>query len=126
MKRFWLGLGLLLALMAVGLTLSCRMSRIHEPLAQKLTRAAEAARVSDLSEANQWLEEAWQDWENNRNFSAAVTDHGPMEEIEGLFAAAGYYGLTGDEEEMAAACGRLAALTQAMAESHTLSWWNLL
>lgn len=126
MKRFWLGLGLLLALLAVGFLLSGRISRSHLPLAQKLTRAAEAARVSDLSLANSLLEEARQDWERNRNFAAAVTDHSPMEQIESFFAAAEYYSQTGDEAELAAACGRLAALTQALAESQMLSWWNLL
>ena len=126
MRRFWLGLGLILGLLAGGIFLSWKFTEIHAPLAEKLTRAAEAARESDLSAANTWLEEARQDWEQARTFSAAVTDHEPMEEMESLFAEARYFGLAGDTEELAAACGRLAALSRAIAESQKINWWNLL
>ena len=126
MKRFWFGLGLLLALLTVGILLSGSMDRIHMPLSQKLTRAAEAARVSDMTLAGNLLEDARQDWDRNRKFAAAVLDHEPMDEIEGLLSAAAYYRLTGDDEEFSATCGQLAALVQAMAEAHRLSWWTLL
>ena len=126
MRRFWLGLGLMAGLLAAGLFLSVKFRQIHAPMAEKLTRAAEAAREANLSAASAWLEDAWQDWENARKFSASVTDHGPMEEMEGLFAEARYFGQTGDPEELAAACGRLAALSRAMAQSQTVNWWSLL
>lgn len=126
MRRFWLGLGLMAGLLVGGLFLSGKFSQIHAPMAEKLTRAADAARESDLSAASTWLEDAWQDWEKFRNFSASVTDHGPMGEMEGLFAEARYFGLTGDTEELAATCGRLAALSRAMADSQKVNWWSLL
>ena len=126
MKRFWFGVALLLALMISGILLYNAMNRMQLPLAEKLTRTAEAARVSNISLANELLEDARQDWDRHRKALAAMADHQPMEEIEGLFAAADSYGLAEDEEEMAAACAHLAALIRALAESNRLSWWNLL
>ena len=109
MKRFWLGVGLLLALLIGGLTLSGSLNRRYQPLTQTLTRAAEAARESDMTLSGDLLEQARQAWDRDRNFAAAEN-----------FCKAG------DEEETAAACGQLAALIRALAESHQLSWWNLL
>lgn len=126
MKRFWFGLVLLLALLAVGFTLGCSMNRIHLPLSQKLTQAAEAARVSDMDLAGRLLEDARQDWDRNRKLTAALIDHAPMEQIDSLFLSADNFCLAGDETETAAACGQLAALLRAMAEAHRLSWWTLL
>ena len=42
MKRSWMGAGLLVVLLAVGLTITWRMARIHEPIAASLTAAGEA------------------------------------------------------------------------------------
>ena len=126
MKRFWFGFGLLLTLLISGILQFNAINRVHLPLAEKLTRTAEAARASDFSLAQELLEEARQDWNSHRKTLAAVTDHQPMEEIEGLFAAADCYDLADNGEEMAAACAHLAALIQALSESNRLSWWNLL
>ena len=126
MKRFWFGVVLLLALLVSGILLYNAMNRIQLPLADKLTRTAEAARASNLSLAHELLEDARQDWNRRRKVVAAMADHQPMEEIEGLFGAASCYGLADHGEEMAATCAHLAALMRAMAESNRLSWWNLL
>ncbi len=126
MKRFWLGVGLLLVLLIGGLTLSGSLNRRYQPLMQTLTRAAEAARESDMTLSGDLLEQARRAWNRDRNFAAAVMDHNPMEQIESHFAAAENFCKAGDEEETAAACGQLAALIRALAESHQLSWWNLL
>ena len=126
MKRLWLGVGLLLVLLAAGITVTRVMDNIHTPISEKMAQAAEAARTDDLEKANLLIGQAKSDWDRCRNFSAAVADHEPMEQIDGLFAAAQLYGILHENEDCAAACARLAALTQAMGESHSFTWWNLL
>lgn len=116
---------MLAILLAVGLGMSARLSACLAPLTEQVARAGELARVnSDTGE--QLLEEAWKTWQNCRDFAAAVLDHSPMEEIDGMFAAARTYGLTGIGEAMAAECSRLVEWIQAMAESQKLTWQNLL
>lgn len=126
MKRLWLGVGLLLVLLAAGITVTLVMDNLHTPISQKMAQAADAARADDFEKANMLIEQAKNDWDRCRNFSAAVADHEPMEQIDGLFAAAQLYGALHDNEDCAATCARVAALTHAMGDSHGFSWWNLL
>lgn len=125
MRRLWFGLGLLLALLTVGVGISARLSAYLDPLTEQVAQAADAART-DAVFASGLLEASRQTWKKCRDFTAAVLDHSPMEQIDGLFATAQSYGKSGIWEAMAAECGRLTEWIQAMAESQRLTWRNLL
>lgn len=126
MKRFWLGVGLLLVLMTAAIAVTLVMDGLHGPISEKMIQAAEAAQADDLETANRLVTQAKSSWDRYRNFSATVADHEPMEQIEGLFAAAQFYGSLHENEDFAATCARLSALIEAMGEAHGFSWWNLL
>lgn len=122
MKRLWLGVGLLLALLALGIVTTVTMGRICEPVGQTLTRAGEAARVGELGQAEALCRQAKTRWEAYRTLSAAVTDHAPMEEIDGMFAA---LSVCRDSDRYAEYCARLTAMVAAVAEAQAVNWWNI-
>lgn len=49
--------------------------------------------------------------------------HGPMEEMDALFARAE---ICGDAQERKALCAELAQRARAMSNAHSPTWWNLL
>lgn len=109
MKRLWVGILLLLVLLAGTLAVTVAMDRIYAPM-------AEALKAGDLEAA----EERYGRW---RQLTAAFADHGPMEEMDALFARAE---ICGDEQERKALCAELAQRAKAMSNAHSPTWWNLL
>ena len=126
MKRAWFALVLLLALLAAGIGITVAMDRIHAPAAALLTEAADAALERNWVRASTGLHLARQRWEDYRDFSAAVADHEPMEEITAWFARLEIYLKQRNTAEFAAGCIYLSELVEAMGEAHGFSWWNLL
>ena len=123
MKRLWIGIGVLLVLLAAGIVLTSVFSAVHTPLAQTLSRAAFSAQAGDHDTSQALVAEAQQQWEACRRFSAAVVDHRLLEEMEELFAQLRF---AQDSREIAALCARLASRAAEMAESQAITWWNLL
>lgn len=109
MKRLWVGIILLLILLAGTLAVTVAMDRIYAPM-------VEALEAGDLEAA----EERYGRW---RDLTAAFADHGPMEEMDSLFARAE---VCGDEQERKALCAELAQRARAMSNAHSPTWWNLL
>lgn len=109
MKRLWVGIILLLILLAGTMAVTVAMDRIYAPM-------VEALEAGDLEAA----EERYGRW---RNLTAAFADHGPMEEMDALFARAE---ICGDAQERKALCAELAQRAKAMSNAHSPTWWNLL
>lgn len=126
MKRFWLGTAVLAALLALGIATTVAVDRFCQPISQELTRAEQAARAGQWSQAGQLSDRARQRWEQHRALHAAVTNHEPMEEIDALFRQLDIYTAEGDSLRFAECCARLASLTEAIAEAQAICWWNLL
>ncbi len=126
MKRLWLGIGILAAILALCCTVTLSMECIHTPIAEDLSRAAEAAQKEDWDKANALAAAAKARWEQYWHFTAMVADHTPMDELDGLFAELEVYGREQEMPHFAATCAHLCRLSQAMADSHTPSWWNLI
>ncbi len=126
MKRLWLGIGILAVLLALCSAVTLSMERIHSPIAEDLSRAAEAAQKEDWGKANALAGAARARWEQYWHFTAMVADHTPMDELDGLFAELEIYGREQEMPHFAATCAHLRQLSQAMADSHTPSWWNLI
>lgn len=126
MKRGWIGLGLLLVLLAGGLLGTWGMTACHEPMAEDLEKAAAYALLGDWNRAESLAQTARADWEACWQFTAIFADHAPMEEIDGLFAQLEVYEDVRDAVPFAAVCKELSREVQAMGDAHGLNWWNML
>ena len=126
MNHLWIGVLILAILLALGLVVSWGMDAIHDPIANDLAAAAEAALDSDWDTALSCVHRASARWEKYRRFTAAFADHTPMDELDQLFAQLPFFAHQRENPHFSALCQELSTLARAMAESQRLSWWNLL
>lgn len=126
MKRSWIGLGLLVVLLAVSLLVTFAMTRIHEPIEEQLLQAAECAMLGDWKNADLFYEGAKARWKQWERFRSCVADHTPIEEIDAAFASLTLYCRAREDLAFAAACSALARQIAAVGEAHEPVWWNLL
>ena len=125
-RRFWYGLGVLAVLLALGLWTAWGMEVLTQPVTHALEQAAQAALNDDMAQGVALADRAQDIWRRNRGRITAVADHGPLEEIDSLFAQVQIYADTGKTADFAAYCTRLAKLVTAVGEAHGLNWQNLL
>ena len=123
MGRFWIGVALIVLLLGLGLYSAYAVEASHEPIAQALEQAAES---QDPRQAEALLQQAQQKWDHHWHGTAILADHGPMDEIDGLFAQAQAYAKAGQTGDFSAFCLRLAQLIRATADEHQPTWWNFL
>lgn len=126
MNRIWIGIGLLIALLAAGIWSTAAMDEAYSDIADTLRASAEAAQANRWEEADALAEKAGAQWEREWPLSAALTDHAILDEIDGLLAQMDTYRAQREVSHFAALCAHLASQTEALAESHNLSWRNLL
>lgn len=126
MKRIVLGAAILAVLLCLAILFTVMMDRIHSPLAESLLGAARAAAAEDWDTAKKLADRAASDWERSKHFTAALADHSPMDDIDGLFGELKVYLEAREMPQFAATCRHLAKLAQAMGDNHALRWWNLL
>lgn len=126
MKRFWIGLTVLSLLLLWGIGASFFLERHHSAIQFTVYLAAEAALKDDMPQAGKQLEEAQRQWDQCRCWTAALVEHGILEEVDALMAEANIYLQTGDSRSLARTCARLAILLNAIAQSHHFSWQNVL
>lgn len=125
MTRLWIGIGLLLILLASGIWLCLGLSPFHEDLAYELEQAAELAVAGEWDEAYRLADTARRQWLGRQRLTAAFINHEPLERAEALFAE-----MTLMEPEQyrqfAAVCVHLAQTCRAISEPLKLNWWSLL
>lgn len=126
MARLYLGIGLLVALLVLGLWVAGSMDDLHSPIVKNLEQAAQLCLSGDFKEGAKLAQKAHGRWAGNWRRIAAVSDHTPMDEIDGLFAQAEFYAQSGNATEFAAHCARLAQRIEAVSDAQRLTWWNLL
>lgn len=126
MKRLWIGVGLLVFFLVMGILLTLSFHRIHAPLSQTLDTASQEAIAGNWETAQSLAATARDRWEKYRKFTAAVADHEPLEEMDALFDQLEHYAVLGWEGEFAALCTQLSSMAAAMEESQALTWWTLL
>lgn len=126
MKRCWIGFGLLLVLLVLGILSSIAMARLHEPVEADLKQAAECAVLGDWVNADLFFRQAKNRWEKWEHFRACLADHNPVEEIDAGFALLEVYCYTREDAAFAAGCCELARKAAAVGEAHGLVWWNIL
>ena len=130
MTRGILGILLLLVLLAGGLFVQWTMATLQEPITGELTQAAQAGARGDWDTARLHQETAQRGWRKAWRLTAAFADHQPLEDADGyclrqrLFV--GVYAAQEEEAEFAACCRELARRVRAIADAHSLTWWNLM
>lgn len=125
MKRSRWGGGLLAVLLIVCLAVTWVVERSQKPVCRDLTRACEAALREDWEQAGALVGRAEERWQQYWKLSAAVTDHAPMEAVDGLFAQLRVC-LRQRDMTAAALCAELARQVEAVAEAQKPNWWSLL
>ncbi len=126
MKRLWIGVLILAVLLSGSLAISIAMARIHRPIAQDLELAAQEALDGHWSEALALAQQANDRWEKYHRFTAAFADHTPMDEMDTLLEELEVYAKQRENPHFSATCAHLYFMATAIAESHDISWWNLL
>lgn len=126
MARGWLGAGILLLFLVLGLVVTEAMDRAHLSTGQMLAQAAEQSLEGDLDGATALAMAAKARWERQRRGTATVADHNPMDDVDRLFAQMEVYAKAQEAPHFAACCVELAHLLQATADAHRFSWWNVL
>ena len=126
MNRFRIGISLLAVLLSLGLFVQSAARRNSAPISAALNSAADNALSGRWSIARHYSDLASSRWQSHWHATAALADHQPMEDIDGLLAQLPVYAAAEDAEQFAAACSDLARRMDAMADAHSLHWWNLL
>lgn len=124
MKRIWFGAALLAALLILGFGSSSLMERTHLAQAEDLTRAAELALEGNWSGAENFTGAARREWDKKRPLIAALSDHGPMDQIEGLFSQLETFAQAEDAVSYSSTCVYLARQLEALGKSHSLTLPN--
>ena len=125
-KHFYYGLGILLVFLILGLFVAFFMNDLCIPISAQLQEATREALSGDFQQGISLAISAKNRWATTWKRIATVADHTPMDEIEGVFAELEVYARSEDREHFSACCAHLAQLLEAMAEAHSLTWWNLL
>ncbi len=126
MKRLWIGIGILIVLLAAGTFLSWGLPQIQNEMAQTLDLARVAMESDDWQSAISLANSAKDLWERSRHFVASVVDHEPLEEMDSLFSELEVYARARIETGYASVCAQLAHLCEAIGESQQLRWWSFL
>ena len=126
MKRLAIGVGLLVIMLPLGIWVSGQFSAVYNPMAEFLEQAGAAAQGGNWDAAAEGLAQAKTLWGQWHHFSAAVADHEPLEEMEGIFGELERCLQLRSTAKFAILCRKLSALARAMAESQSISWWALL
>lgn len=125
MNRVWIGIGILLVLLGLGIWTQRELDGIHEPIAADMTLAAEHARMGNWEQATQALTRAEAAWTANRMFTAALADHQPLEDIESLMARLTAHAAAGDRAEFASLCADIACRVEAISAAQKLTLSSL-
>lgn len=124
--RFYLGVCLLAVFLILGLFATFSMDSAAIPVAQQLEQAAQEALSGNMKTGISLAESAKAGWYDHWKCFATVSDHSPMDEIDGLFSEMDIYAQAADSVHFSACCAQLSELVEAMADAHRFTWWNLL
>ena len=126
MVRGWIGLGILLIFLALGIYAATAMAEAHLSTGELLEQAAEKAVNGDFNMGVDLGMEAKKLWEKAWNATATLADHSPMDDVDALFAEMEIYAKTEEKPHFAACCKELAQRIRAVADAHRFHWRNLL
>ena len=123
MRRMWIGVGVLLALLAVGLLVMQLTDRRLGEVSETLQQASE---TENWDEAVSLAQQAQTNWKKQWHLMAALADHSELDTIDGLFAQLEVYRQRSAKTYHAATCARLSEAIRDLEENNRFTWWNLL
>lgn len=126
MNRIWIGILLLLLLLGTGIWITASFTGRQEEIANNLSLAGDAAQAGDWAAAEHYATQAQNAWNRQHRFASAITDHSPMEQIDGMFAQMEIFLQARQQAAFCACCAELEVMVQAVGESQSINWWNLL
>ena len=124
MKRIWFGAALLGALLVLGIFSAALMEDPHLTQVARLERAAELAASGNWQGAESAFSEAKALWEKRSAIIAGLSDHEPMDQIEGCFAQLEVFLGMHDAASFCGACRYLAKQLEALGKSHSFNLQN--
>lgn len=126
MNRSRIGAALLLCLLVAGTVSTRWLKSTHSRIGEEVLRAAVYSLENRREEALALTRDARERWEGQWGLTAALADHGPMEQIDALFAQLEVYAGAEDWVAFAGVCAQLGSELQALGDAPSLSWRNLL
>ena len=126
MKRLWLGVGVLVGLLVVGLWAMTYADSHQERICSHLEQAKQAALREDWESVKQLTEDTGRLWEDSWDIWAALSDHTVLDEIDAGFARLEVYCRDGHATDYAAESGALSRQVEALGDGHRLNIRNLL
>lgn len=126
MTRTWIGVGILVLLLGIGIFFTFYTANTQDQVAQILAESRDAAAVGQWEKAAGKCYQARTFWKKHQKITATVVDHEPMEEAEALFAQLEVYLKAQDPVGYCSCCAALEVFTRAIGESHSVSWWSFL
>lgn len=125
MKRLWVGVGVLVVLLAAGIWAMEYADRAHGQISNVLQEASRAAMAGNWSQVEETEQQARKQWEKCWGITAALSDHTELDEIDASFARLEVYCRDRHGTDFAAESAALARQVAALGEGHRLSWRNL-
>lgn len=126
MNRLWIGIGLLIVLLAMGIGLLWGSTVFFEEFSEEIEQAGELALAGNWADAQKKAAQSRAKWERWRFFWSSFTDHEPVEQMQNLFSQLDVYRARQLEVDFATVCRNLSNIAQAIQESHGLKWWSVL
>ena len=126
MRRSWFGLGVLAALLILGLWVQHHSENLHKPVVDALKNAQTAAAAEDWEQTDKLIKQAQDHWHSAMDIRSAVCDHDYLEQINEGFAALKVWRQAKDPAATAALCAELVSRFDALEEAQRLSLRNVL
>lgn len=124
MKRIWFGAALLAALLLLGIGSTALMEDTHLTQAAQLNRAADLAMSGNWKGAGAAFSEAKSSWDQRSPIIAGLSDHEPMDQLEGIFAQLEVFMQMQDAVSFCSSCRYLAKQLEALGKSHSFNLQN--
>lgn len=125
-RRFWIGIGLLVILLGIGLWIGMAMKSQYTPMQETLRQAAQEAIRGNPEQGAALATDAQKLWRAASSATACIAQHEPLERIERLFHRMHIYMETEQWGDFAACCVEVAGQIEAVGKSAQFSWTNLL
>ena len=126
MNRCRFGLILLILLLLAGLWAAFHMEKVHEPMIADISQAAQQVLAGNWAVGEALLRKTQDAWRAQWGFSASLSDHEPMENINILFSRLTVAVQCRDAAKFADLCAELTAQLEAMGDAQGFVWWNFL
>ncbi len=126
MSRLWIGIGLLVILLAMSIGLLWGSKVFFEDFSENMEQAGALALAGNWAEAEKKVQHSRARWERWRYFWSAFTDHEPVEQMQNLFSQLDVFRQRQLEIDFATVCRNLVHVADAIDESHSLKWWSVL